>query len=112
MSNLIVGASSGLGREIAYEFSKNSKNLILISRNLKDLEILKSDLEIKFKIEVNVFQLDFSDLNEVSKFILDNTKVLEKIDGVLFPIGMMKENDNIKNSSDDLISIFSANFTV
>ena len=110
MSNLIIGASSGLGREIAYEFARNSKNLILISRNLKDLEILKSDLEIKFKIEVNVFQLDFSDLNEVSKFILDNTKVLENIDGVLFPIGMMKENDNVKNSNDDLISIFSANF--
>ena len=110
MSNLIVGASSGLGREIAYEFARNSKNLILISRNLKDLEILKSDLEIKFKIEVNVFQLDFSDLNKVSKFILDNKKVLEKIDGVLFPIGMMRENDNIKNSNDDLIGIFSANF--
>ena len=78
MSNLIIGASSGLGREIAYEFARNSKNLILISRNLKDLEILKSDLEIKFKIEVNVFQLDFSDLNEVSKFILDNTKGIRK----------------------------------
>ena len=44
MSDLIIGASSGLGREIAYEFARNSKNLILISRNLKDLEILKSDL--------------------------------------------------------------------
>ena len=97
MSNLIIGASSGLGREIAYEFARNSKNLILISRNLKDLEILKSDLEIKFKIEVNVFQLDFSDLNEVSKFILDNTKVLENIDGVLFPIGMMIENLHLVN---------------
>ena len=30
MSNLIVGASSGLGREIAYEFGKNSKYLCKI----------------------------------------------------------------------------------
>ena len=43
MSNLIVGASSGLGKELAYEFAKNSKNLILISRKLSNLEFLKSD---------------------------------------------------------------------
>ena len=110
MSTLIIGASSGLGREIAYEFAKNTKNLILVSRNLKDLETLKSDLEIKFKINVSVFQLDFSDLNAVSTFISNNNEILKEIDGVLFPIGMMKENDNIKNSNDDLMSVFSANF--
>ena len=45
MSYLIVGASSGLGRDLAYEFAKNSKNLTLISRDKKDLEYLKSDIE-------------------------------------------------------------------
>ena len=69
MSNLIIGASSGLGREIASEFARNSKNLVLVSRSQKDLEILKRDLEIKYKIKVTVFQLDFSEMNQVSDFI-------------------------------------------
>ena len=43
MNYLIVGASSGLGRDLAYEFAKNSKNLTLVSRDKKDLEHLKSD---------------------------------------------------------------------
>ena len=47
MSYLIVGASSGLGRDLAYEFAKNSNNLTLVSRDKKDLEYLKSDIEIK-----------------------------------------------------------------
>ena len=110
MSNLIIGASSGLGREIASEFARNSKDVILVSRSQKDLEILKSDLEIKYKIKVTVFQLDFSEMNQVSDFISNNQEMLERLEGVLFPIGMMKENDNVKISKGDLVSIFSANF--
>lgn len=110
MSNLIIGASSGLGREIAYELGKSSKNLILISRDIKDLEIIRSDLEIKFKIKVNIFNLDFSKVDEVSKFINDNKEILENLDGVLFPIGMMNKKDFVKNSEKDLLSLISANF--
>ena len=45
MSYLIVGATKGLGLDLAYEFGKNSKNLVLISRNKEDLEKIKNDLE-------------------------------------------------------------------
>lgn len=110
MSNLIVGASSGLGREIAYEFGKNSKDIILISRNINDLQSLKSDIQIKYNINVEVFELDLSKLNDVKNFISKNPNLLEKIEGVLFPIGMMIDNDTIKNSEEDFTSLFSANF--
>ena len=42
MSYLIVGATKGLGLDLAYEFAKNSKNLVLISRNKEDLEKIKN----------------------------------------------------------------------
>ena len=48
MSYLILGASSGLGRELAYILAKNSNDLIIISRDERDLRAIKSDLEIKF----------------------------------------------------------------
>ena len=47
MNYLIVGASSGLGREIAYTFAKNGMDLILVSRDERDLLALKSDHRIK-----------------------------------------------------------------
>ncbi|MAH52040.1 MAG: short-chain dehydrogenase, partial [Candidatus Pelagibacter sp.] len=50
MSYLILGASTGLGRELAYILAKNSNDLIIISRDERDLKAIKSDLEIKFKI--------------------------------------------------------------
>ena len=71
MTYLIVGASSGLGRDLAYEFAKNSINLTLISRGKKDLEYLKSDIEIKYNIKVDIFQLDFSYQNNITNFITE-----------------------------------------
>lgn len=110
MSNLIIGASSGLGREIAYEFGKNSKNVILMSRDAKDLKVLKSDIQFKHNINVEIHELDFSKLDEVKNFISKNLDFLNRIDGILFPIGMMIENDTIKNTEEEFTSLFSANF--
>ena len=69
MNYLIVGASSGLGRDLAYEFAKNSNNLTLVSRDKKDLEYLKSDIEIKYKVQVDIFELDFSYQKNITSFI-------------------------------------------
>ena len=42
MNYLIIGASSGLGRDLAYRFAKNSHNLTLISRDERDTLGFKS----------------------------------------------------------------------
>ena len=96
MNYLIVGASSGLGRDLAYEFAKNSKNLTLVSRDKKDLEHLKSDIEIKYKVQVDIFDLDFSYQNNITNFISEKKDIIKSFDGVLFPIGMMQDNDTVK----------------
>ena len=54
MSYLILGASSGLGKELVYVLAKNLNDLIIISRDEKDLSAIKSDLQAKFKINVNI----------------------------------------------------------
>ena len=110
MKYLIVGASSGLGRDLAYEFAKNSKNLTLVSRDKKDLEHLKSDIEIKYKVQVDIFDLDFSYQNNITNFISEKKDIIKSFDGVLFPIGMMQDNDTVKNNDEKLNRLISANF--
>ena len=110
MTYLIVGASSGLGRDLAYEFAKNSINLTLISRGKKDLEYLKSDIEIKYNIKVDIFQLDFSYQNNITNFITEKQNFIKSFDGVLFPIGMMLDGDTVKNTDEKLNKLMSANF--
>ena len=67
MTYLIIGASSGLGRELAIKFAKKNYNLIIVSRDERDLIAIKSDLEIKYKINVNFIALDFFSIDEIDK---------------------------------------------
>ena len=43
MRYLILGASSGLGRELAYLLAKKNNNLVIISRDERDLKAIKQD---------------------------------------------------------------------
>ena len=95
MSYLILGASSGLGRELAYILAKNSNDLIIISRDERDLRAIKSDLEIKFKITVKYFVVDASSFDEIKKFLYSNLNLLSEIQGILFPVGMLEVKDEI-----------------
>ena len=52
MKYLIVGATSGLGRELAYTFAEKKNNLVLAARDDRDLQAIKSDLSLKFRVEI------------------------------------------------------------
>ena len=112
MSYLILGASSGLGRELAYILAKNSNDLIIISRDERDLRAIKSDLEIKFKITVKYFVVDASSFDEVKKFLYSNLNLLSEIRGILFPVGMMEDKDEILNDMSVSNSLIQANMGV
>ena len=112
MSYLIIGASSGLGRELAYILAKNSNDLIVISRDEKDLRAIKSDLETKFKITVKYFAVDASSFDETKKFLHSNLNLLSEIQGVLFPVGMMDSKDGILNDMSISNSLIQANMGV
>ena len=112
MSYLIIGASSGLGRELAYILAKNSNDLIVISRDEKDLRAIRSDLETKFKITVKHFAVDVSSFDEIKKFLHSNLNLLSEIQGVLFPVGMMDSKDGILNDMSISNSLIQANMGV
>ena len=67
MTYLIIGASSGLGRALANKFAKEKKNLIIASRDDRDLIAIKSDLEIKYNVNVEKIALDFSSFEELNQ---------------------------------------------
>ena len=110
MKYIILGASSGLGREIAYLLAEKKNDLIIISRDVRDLKAIKYNLEIQYKINVIYFELDLSSFEKIQKFFDSNTDITEEIDGILIPAGMVLENDVVENKIENSNSIIQANF--
>jgi short-subunit dehydrogenase len=109
MKYLILGASSGLGRELAYLLAKKSNDLIIISRDERDLKAIKSDLEIQFNIAVQYFELDLSIFKNIQNFFNSNLNITDDVDGILLPVGMIMSNDHITNDMGSSNGILQAN---
>lgn len=110
MNYLIIGASSGLGRQLAFKFAENKNNLVICSRDKRDLDALKSDLENKFSVEVRTLETDLTSEENIRASILSDDKFLESLDGILFPVGLMHENDNVDLNFEKINNITRANF--
>lgn len=57
---LITGASSGIGKELAYKFASKNHNLILVARRINILKEIKEDIEKQHKVEVIIKEYDLS----------------------------------------------------
>lgn len=69
---LITGASSGIGKALAYEFAKAGYNLSICARRFDRLEIIAADIKSSIGVEVLINQADVS--KEVDcKNLIDST---------------------------------------
>ena len=67
---LITGASSGLGREIAWQLAPRAHALVLVARNLEQLEALKAELVREYSgLAVFVYGLDLRDGLKTDAFL-------------------------------------------
>ena len=118
MLALITGASSGLGIEFARLLAINGYDLIISARRKDRLESLKKVLEKKYKINVEVFPADLSDVNDVlnlakSCFIKDVDILINNAGfGILGAFNNMsgKENVNLINTNITALTLLSQEF--
>lgn len=67
---LVTGASSGIGKEFAYQLAEKGFNLILLARREYILEEIAKDLETRFSIQVKFQSFDLS--KEIDTQVLED----------------------------------------
>lgn len=107
----ITGATSGIGKELAYIHAKKGDHLILIARNEKNLAAIKEDITSKFNVNVQYIPFDLSHINKLDDLVQDLLKSNVKIDYLINNAGIT-EVEHVENQDWETIQkIIQVNMT-
>lgn len=104
---LITGASSGIGRSCAVQCSKMGASLLLMGRNVDELNRTVSELQPGTKVEIIV--ADFSKMVDLELVIAEKIVTIGKIAGFIHCAGVEKTLPLKKQTSEVFQSIFDIN---
>jgi len=76
---LITGASSGIGKALAYEFAKNGANVILTGRRFELISLNAKNISLKYKKCIAI-KCDVTSDGDLEKAVKEGIKTFGKID--------------------------------
>jgi len=97
----ISGASSGLGEAMAKRFAKEGAVLLLCSRSIDKLNILKLQLEKEYGAKVYTYELDVRDRKAVDEVIDNIPTELKNIDILINNAGLALGLDKVQEGDLD-----------
>ena len=110
MSCLIVGASSGLGRSLAYTLARNNFDLILVSSDISDLKPISKHLSYLYKVKIECIAANAANSDLFAKALFSKIINYKDIEYVFFPMGVSFDGDNIEISNHRLRELMNINF--
>ena len=74
---LVTGASTGIGKALAFEFAKHKHNLVLVARDQSRLEQIKTQTEHLYGIDCQIFAMDLTENAAALKLMesIDNAQI-------------------------------------
>lgn len=107
---LITGATSGIGRSIAYAFAKNGDNLILTGRRSSLLTDIKTDIEQTYAVKVDSYSFDIRDKEAIEQTCKTMLQEVGQIDILINNAGLALGLDKFyEYSSEDMLTMLDTN---
>ena len=97
---IITGASSGLGRQMAYAFANQGADLVIIARRIERLEEIKKELEKK-GIKVLPIKCDVTSTEDINNAISLVEKEFSKVDILVNCAGSSKDKGVLDMNDDE-----------
>lgn len=109
MNFIVVGASAGLGRALADQLAAKKHNLVIVASNQEDLDALAADLRIRHSVTVEVAAQRMKCDNESVNKVKEAAGRLGQVDGIYFPLGYSRIDDDGSLVADDIERIVDSN---
>ena len=106
---VITGASGGIGAEIAKLCAASGANLVLLARSIDKLQKLQKELQQKYQVKVDVFQLDVSDTEKVQEVFLRIYEEIGQIDVLVNNAGFGVFREAHEAIMDEIKGMFNVN---
>jgi short-subunit dehydrogenase len=107
---LITGATKGMGRAIAFAFAKQGLNLAICSRNIKDLEEIKAELQsINQQLNIVTVQADASKKDQLLHFAQKAEAELGQIHVIVNNVGIYQPTSIMDDAEDTFDILMNAN---
>jgi short-subunit dehydrogenase len=107
---LVVGASSGLGRALAERLARDRRSLLLVSSDQRDLTAISADLQTVSGATVRTLAHDAADYVGFANRLSESLGPDEAIEGLLFPLGAVSEDDDGSLDPVSVERLFRVNF--
>jgi decaprenylphospho-beta-D-erythro-pentofuranosid-2-ulose 2-reductase len=108
---LVLGAGSTIAQETIRQLAEDKMNLILAGRRIDEIEILRSDLEIRYGIKASVKKFDALDFDHHEDFFNEVVEESNGIDGVLLMYGAMADQKEAEKSFSISRNMIDVNYT-
>jgi short-subunit dehydrogenase len=92
MTTVVVGASAGLGRRLAFRLAEAGHDLVLVAREARDLAAVAADLRVRFGVRVTGVAADVTD-DEWLEEVACAAANLGGVDALLLPVGGVAAGD-------------------
>ncbi|MBO7528163.1 MAG: SDR family oxidoreductase [Clostridia bacterium] len=97
---VITGASSGLGKQMAYAFADQGADLVLMARRIEKLEELKNELEKKC-VKVLAVKCDVTSTENINESASLVEKTFKKVDILINCAGASKDKGVLDMTDDE-----------
>ena len=109
---IVIGASSGLGRELCTLLAKSGCDIILSSRNFAELSAVANDIKVKYGIKADALPVDLSKIDNEKAIAYVNKcfEISPSVNQVYLTAAIVNDNDKDEKSVELLREIFDTNF--
>lgn len=108
---LILGALSGIAREVARRLSENGASLALVGRNKERLEREAGDLRTRGACQVHCFDRDLTDVADADEFLKHVSSEMGGLDTILLFYGYLGDQIRAEKEPAEASKILEVNFT-